>query len=91
MLWITMLFACSSGGEISPEAKDALIKELLASPEFKQTVQQEIETNDQMIDLMEMADCLSTNRSSRYNEASGRGVKKCGRIGIGTEEPKKKE
>ena len=86
-----MLFACSSGGEISPEAKDALIKELLASPEFKQTVQQEIETNDQMIDLMEMADCLSTNRSSRYNEASGRGVKKCGRIGIGTEEPKKKE
>ena len=85
MLWITMLFACSSGGEISPEAKDALIKELLASPEFKQTVQQEIETNDQMIDLMEMADCLSTNRSSRYNEASGRGVKKCGRIGIGTE------
>ena len=91
MLWITMLFACSSGGEISPEAKDALIKELLASPEFKQTVQHEIETNDQMIDLMEMADCLSTNRSSRYNEASGRGVKKCGRIGIGTEEPKKKE
>jgi hypothetical protein len=39
MFWMTILFACSTGGEISPEAKEALLKELLASPEFKQTVQ----------------------------------------------------
>ena len=90
MLWMTLILACSTDTN-SPEAKAALLQELLSSPEFQQAVQKEVDANDQMVNLMEMADCLSTNRSSRYNEASGRGIKKCGRIGLGTEEPKKKE
>jgi hypothetical protein len=76
----------------STEFKDELT---LASPEFKEALQKEIQHNEQVTNLSQMADCLSTNRTSRYNEAgivyaSGTGFKKCEKIGLGKLEPDKK-